>query len=736
MDKNKYIKQKKFKEKSIIITILFLFIITLCTVGAYMIITNITEQQCIERMEEAAKIVADDVENKLLRDSTILRSMAEIIAAEDDPNEETMQELINRFTPLTVSRRINLLLPGDRIISQSGNAVDVSGKISFEKESALGEHVSDRMQSITDDNRFVIRHFYPIEKNGRVIAMIYTTTNLKELPDSLNIQNIYGGSADIYLVDRNNGDMLMDTLHEELGNIWDYASYESVRSKTVPQSHNEVMAGQSGYNVFRSAVTGENSYCYYAPIDDVGSKLNGGDVTHWSVIVEVPERIVLRHLNEVKNVCYIVGIIEIIAVMIYFMWLLENTNATMEKAILEERLVKAENAEKAKTRFLSSMSHDIRTPMNAIIGFTTLASANAEDTEKVQDYLSKILSSSNHLLSLINEVLDMSRIESGKVEIKETENDLTEIVNDLRNIIISQADAKQIKFSTDISEVRDQDIYCDKLHLNQVLLNLLSNAVKFTPEGGSVSLKIKQLQGAAKGRAIYEIRVKDTGIGMSSEFVKHVFEPFERESTSTVSGIQGTGLGMSIAKNIVDMMGGTIEVFSKQGRGTEYVLTLDFRLQPQKKQDKVKTGEGDAAEETSSKLPVAADHMKGKRLLLVEDNELNREIATEILSAGGFLVETACDGTEAVEIMQNIKPGYFDLILMDVQMPKMNGYDATRAIRAMENPYISSIPIIAMTANAFDEDKELARQNGMDDHLAKPIDMSKFFEVIGKHIKK
>ncbi|MCH5348661.1 MAG: hypothetical protein J1E40_05000, partial [Oscillospiraceae bacterium] len=580
MNTNEYIKQKKFREKSIIITILFLLFITLCTCGAYVIITRITEQQCTERMEEAVKIVADDIRNKLSRDSTILEAMAEIIASEDNPDEENLQNLINRFTPLTIARKINLLLPGDRIISQSGNTMDVTGKISFEKESVLGEHVSSRMHSITDDNRLVIRHFYPIEKNGRVIAMLYSTTNLKELPESLNVQNIYGGNAEIYLVDRKNGDMLMDTLHDTLGNIWDYASYESVRSKTVPESHSEVMAGKSGYNVFRSKDTGENSYCYYAPIDEVGSVLDGsGDINHWSVIVEVPEKIVLHHLNEVKKVCYIVGLIEIAAVLIYFLWMVRNTSVTMEKAILEERLIKAENAEKAKTRFLSSMSHDIRTPMNAIIGFTTLASTNADNPEKVRDYLSKILSSSNHLLSLINEILDMSRIESGKVEIKETECSLPDIMKDIENIIANQANSKQIKFHTDISEVQDKDIYCDKLHLDQVLLNFLSNAVKFTPEGGTVSFIIKQKPGAPEGFATYEMRVKDTGIGMSPEFVKHVFEPFERESTSTVSGIQGTGLGMSIAKSIVDMMGGTIEVFSEQGKGTEYVLKLDLRLQ-------------------------------------------------------------------------------------------------------------------------------------------------------------
>lgn len=732
MDTNKNIKQQKFREKNIIATAVFLIILALLTFGTYVIITRITEQQCIERMEEAAKIVADDIRNKLSRDSTILGAMAEIIAAEDNPDIESMQNLINRFTPLTVARKINLLLPGDRIISQSGNDIDVTGKISFEKEAALGEHVSEKMQSVTDNNRPVIRHFFPIEKNGSTIAVLYSTTNLKELPDSLNIQNIYGGHAEVYLVDRNNGDMLMDTLHDDLGNIWDFASYKAVGSKSVPQSHNEVMSGQSGYNVFRSEVTGENSYCYYAPIEDVGSVLSGGDVTHWSVIVEVPERMVLQHLNKVKTICYIVGIFEVVSVLIYFTWILRNTTVTMEKAILEERLIKAENAERAKTRFLSNMSHDIRTPMNAIIGFTTLASSNADDPAKVRDYLSKILSSGNHLLSLINEILDMSRIESGKVEIKETECSLTEIVNDIDNIIANQAAAKQIDFHTDISEVQDRDICCDKLHLNQVLLNLLSNAVKFTPEGGTVSLVIKQNQGVSDGFAAYEISVKDTGIGMSPEFAKHVFEPFERESTSTVSGIQGTGLGMSIAKSIVDMMGGTIDVFSEQGKGTEYVLMLDFRVQPPKEQS---GGTENGSEDTSEVLSVNVSDLKGKRILLVEDNELNREIATEILSEAGFLVEPACDGTEAVGIMQKIQPGYFDLILMDVQMPKMNGYEATKAIREIENKEISDIPIIAMTANAFEEDKELALQSGMNDHLAKPIDIGKFFEVIRRHIK-
>ena len=526
---------------------------------------------------------------------------------------------------------------------------------------------------------------------------------------------------------------------------------------------------------------------------------------------------------------------------------------------LSEAVRAAETANRAKSTFLSNMSHDIRTPMNAIIGFTTLAVSNIDDQKKVRDYLGRILSSGSHLLSLINDILDMSRIESGKIHLEETEVSLSDVLHDLKTIISGQIHAKQLDLYMDAMDVTNEDVYCDKTRLNQVLLNLLSNAVKFTPAGGTVSVRLKQFPGTVKGSELYEIRVKDNGIGMSPEFVEKIFSPFERERTSTVSRTQGTGLGMAITKNIVDMMGGTIEVQTEQGKGTEFIVRLPFRLQPEQHHtEKIAELEGlkalvvdddfntcdsmtkmlvrigmrsewtlsgkeavlrarqsmelgDAfhayiidwrlpdmngievtrqirslgddtpiiiltaydwsdievearaagvtafcakpmfmsdirdtlmtaigqmqAEAEDTILPTAGSDFRGRCILLVEDNELNSEITVEILNEYGCLVDTAENGAVAVEKIKNSQPGDYDLVLMDVQMPVMNGYEATRQIRALDDPALSGITILAMTANAFDEDRKKALECGMDGFLTKPIGIEELIGTIQKNLE-
>ena len=542
----------------------------------------------------------------------------------------------------------------------------------------------------------------------------------------------------------------------------------------------------------------------------------------------------------------------------YILVMSDRTSDRKMNQALSEAVRAAETANKAKSTFLSNMSHDIRTPMNAIIGFTTLAVSNIDDKKRVRDYLGKILSSSNHLLSLINDILDMSRIESGKIHLEETEVSLSDVLHDLKTIISGQIHAKQLELYMDAMDVTNEDVYCDKTRLNQVLLNLLSNAVKFTPAGGTVSVRIRQYPGTVKGSELYEIRVKDNGIGMSQEFVQKIFSPFERERTSTVSRIQGTGLGMAITKNIVNMMGGTIEVLTEQGKGTEFIVRLPFRIQPEHQRIEkiaeleglkalvvdddfntcdsvtkmlVKVGMrsewtlsgkeavlrarqsmemGDAfhayiidwrlpdmngievtrqirslgddtpiiiltaydwsdievearaagvtafcakpmfmsdirdtlmtaigqkqAEAETAILPTAGSDFRGRYILLVEDNELNSEIAAEILNEYGFLVDTAENGAEAVEKVKNSKPGNYDLVLMDVQMPVMNGYEATKQIRALDNPALAGITILAMTANAFDEDKKKALECGMDGFLSKPIVIEELISILQKNL--
>ena len=542
----------------------------------------------------------------------------------------------------------------------------------------------------------------------------------------------------------------------------------------------------------------------------------------------------------------------------YILVMSDRTSDWKMNQALSEAVRAAETANRAKSTFLSNMSHDIRTPMNAIIGFATLAVSNIDDQKRVRDYLGKILSSSNHLLSLINDILDMSRIESGKIHLEETEVSLSDVLHDLKTIISGQIHAKRLDLYMDAMDVTNEDVYCDKTRLNQVLLNLLANAVKFTPAGGTVSVRLKQLPGTAKGSELYEIRVKDSGIGMSQEFVQKIFSPFERERTSTVSRTQGTGLGMAITKNIVDMMGGTIEVQTEQGKGTEFIVRLPFRIQSEHQRiEKIAELEGLKAlvvdddfntcdsvtkmlmrvgmrsewtlsgkeavlrarqsmelgdafhayiidwrlpdmngievtrqirslgddtpviiltaydwsdieveakaagvtafcakplfmsdiretlmnvigqsqdEPETSILPKANPDFRGKCILLVEDNELNSEIAVEILNGYGFVVDTAENGAEAVEKVKNSASGNYDLVLMDVQMPVMNGYEATKEIRALADPALAGITILAMTANAFDEDRKKALECGMDGFLSKPIVIEELIAMLQKNM--
>lgn len=395
---------------------------------------------------------------------------------------------------------------------------------------------------------------------------------------------------------------------------------------------------------------------------------------------------------------------------------LEQKNVALQLAVQRET-----KANLAKREFLFNMSHDIRTPMNAIIGFTALAQTHIDDRGQVEDYLKKISVSSQHLLSLINDVLDMSRIESGKVTLEAKPVHLPELVHELRDIIQAVVSKKDLSLTLDTVGVENEDIIADPLRLEQILINVLANAVKFTPDGGQISLWIVQKDTAPAGYADFEFHIKDNGIGMSEEFQKHIFEQFARERTSTVSKIQGTGLGMAITKNLVDMMGGRITVKSEQGKGSEFTISLRFPI-------------GEA--KTEQTPPAAkASAFTGKKLLVVEDNELNLEIASTLLKEAGFEVDTAENGKVAVEKVEAASADRYDLILMDIQMPEMDGYEATRRIRALPDTKKAALPIVAMTANAFEDDRKNALRAGMNGHIAKPLDIQKLFQVLSELLK-
>ena len=537
-------------------------------------------------------------------------------------------------------------------------------------------------------------------------------------------------------------------------------------------------------------------------------------------------------------------------------YILVMSDRTADRKInqaLSEAVAAAEAASRAKSTFLSNMSHDIRTPMNAIIGFTTLAVSNIDNQERVKDYLTKTLSSSRHLLALINDILDMSRIESGKLQLEETEVNLAEMLHDIKTIVSGQIHAKQLELYMDALDVTDEDVYCDRTRMGQILLNLLSNAIKFTPAGGTVSVRVRQFAGIVRDCAQYEFRVRDNGIGMSPEFAQKIFEPFERERTSTVSRIQGTGLGMAITRNIVEMMGGTIKVQTEKNRGTEFIICLPLRVQTGTRReekiaelaglkalvvdddfntcdsvaklltrvgmraewtlsgreavlrarqsielgdpcrayiidwrlpdmngievtrqirslnddtpiiiltaydwsdiegeakaagvtafcskpmflsdlrDTLLTAIGHTQTEAQDILPGKNADFRGRHILLVEDNELNREIAVAILHEYGFLVDTAENGAVAVEKICTSDPGRYDLVLMDVQMPVMDGCTATQRIRALEDPVRAAVPIVAMTANVFEEERKRAFDCGMNGFLSKPIVIEELIDAL------
>ncbi len=428
------------------------------------------------------------------------------------------------------------------------------------------------------------------------------------------------------------------------------------------------------------------------------------------------------------------GIILIAIIFIGLMVMLYVQNIVRKKHEAAEReKIHAMESSLAKSRFLFNMSHDIRTPMNAIIGYTNLARKETEPA-KIYEYLDKIDKSNQHLLALINDILEMSRIENGKIELEYVPLDLCAVFEEIRNLFAEQMKQKNLDFQVHTGQLRNRYVWCDKNSLNRVLLNILSNAYKFTPNGGMITLSLMETGNGESGYGSYEIRVQDNGIGMSKEFAEKMFIAFERERTSTDSGIEGTGLGMSITKSIIDLMGGDIDVLTSPGSGTTIIIRIKLKLAEEN--DIHSPEEKEARDENIGSETETEMVFTGKRLLLVEDNAINMEIASMLLSQAGFVVERAENGKIALDMVSSSQPGYYDAILMDIQMPVMDGYEATRAIRALDNPALAEIPILAMTANAFKEDEQAAERASMQGHIAKPIDIQKMMETIRKVLLK
>ena len=699
----------------------------------------------------------------------------------------------------------------------------------------------------------------PFSVEGRTFAYLICLLDIDAIQDELRIMS-YDGRGYSSVIDMDGNYVV------HMGNSYTAQGQENFfedleastleKGYTVGQIRNRIRSRMT-FSIRCVNPSGDSRIFSFSPLAD----------TNWCFITSVSRTVFEEQSMSLISVVVWMLLLILAVIIVAVIIILHRRSKTLDREIryreeLSHALTLAEQANRAKTIFLSNMSHDMRTPMNAIIGFSTLATTHINNPSRVKNYLGKISQASAHLLSLINDVLDMSRIESGVIKLNTKVENLPEILRNLYNIIQADVQAKQLDLHIDAVNVINEDIICDRLRLNQILLNLMSNAIKYTPAGGSIFLRVVETKPPQPGFTCFEFRVKDTGIGMSAEYLKIIFDPFTRERNSTVSGIQGTGLGMSITKSIVELMNGSIKVSSTQGKGSEFVVSLTFKLQadtPAKigvidqlsgtralvvnddidscqglarmlklmgmrsewvsnsnqalqrthraaeiddrykvyildwqqpgissleavKQLREAVG-GDAhiiilsaqdwsdieeqaraagvtdfvskplfaselyrvllnacetisGESAAQEPEEETDIFTGKRILLAEDNELNREIAIEILSEVGFEVETAENGQIAVDMLCAAQPGYYDLILMDIQMPVMNGHEASRAIRALDNESLAKIPIIAMTANAFEEDKRAALAAGMDGHLGKPVDVPALMDMLSAMLLK
>ena len=785
---------------------------------------------------------------------SLVRSSVSVNALEDKTDLDS-QEALEKYAD-------ELWLTGISILDNDGNLVaeyttdgvgynNLYGILEFsviqDVSSNLDKTYIKRI-TLNDNSYMDVAAHGKSDQTGIILAYRHTKKEFKD-KSVLSVQNIVNGYdattiGSIYIV--NNDEIVASNVEESIGeNIAENTIFQNIRLSG--KANKLVRLTKSNKNIYGMYSHGRENYIYaYLPASSMFASTIRNVITVVLFYVIVMIFVQILRWNSTKKF-----LTEQAEQEEMYKEQLEQKNKELELSIQHE-----EAANRSKREFLFNMSHDIRTPMNAIIGFTSLAATHVDNKEQVIEYLKKISISSQHLLSLINDVLDMSRIESGKVKIEEKPVHLPDLIHDIRAIIQSNIATKRLSLLIDTMNVVDEDIIADPLRLNQILLNILSNAMKFTPTGGTISLKIKQNDIEEKDEAEYEFRIKDTGIGISNEFQQHIFEEFSREESTTVSGIQGTGLGMAITKKIVDLMHGTIEVHSEQGVGTEFIVVLRFKLSGQKieytyirqlegvralvadddtdsclnickmlrtigmrpdwtisgkeavirakdaidQNDKfnvyiidwmipdmngievVRNVRKFIGEDTPIIILTAYDYsdieeeareagvtafcskplfmselrevlekpfiiqtnnndedinanFEGKRVLLAEDNDLNQEIAKVILEERGIIVETVNNGKEAIEAITKNDASYYDLVLMDVQMPVMDGYEATKQIRNLSDKNKANVIIYAMTANAFEEDKRDALEAGMDGHIAKPFDVDKLTKTLSSIFK-
>ena len=635
----------------------------------------------------------------------------------------------------TVSRvksQLNRYLAESELVK---NIIESGYDIDGEKFSILSQMMQDK-QNVIEAHELakdgIVSHIYPMKGNEEAMGL-----NMLEHPDRKKEANLaktsgqYTIAGPFPLVQGGNGALLFDPVYvkDEAGEDtfwgfsilvlnWDHFM-EEVETYKLEDTSYQYLIWKNGTEPGEKLTIAQSEKFSFKDTLEVAC-----DVPNDTWYFEIEPKAGWVPQSQIAFGILIAALVSGVLTVGYWQYEMQRYKEALYAEKIERAAKRAEEASEAKTRFLFNMSHDIRTPMNAIIGFSDLLEKHLDDKEKVHDYIKKIQLSGSFLLSLINYVLEMARIESGKATLRTEVGDAQELLGALNAVFEPAVEKKRLKYNCTL-DVEHRFIICDVTKVREIVLNIISNSVKYTPEGGSVTVQIKEIPWEKEGWTAYRILVEDTGIGMGAEYLPHIFEEFTRERTSTESKVVGAGLGLPIVKALIDLMGGTIQVESERGKGSKFEVILPFEI----------ASEEEVKDSYVKKEEKLYNRSKEKRILLAEDIELNAEIAITILEENGFKVERAEDGCKCVELFSEKPAGYYSTILMDIQMPNMDGYTASRKIRGMEREDAKAIPIIALTANAFDEDRNKAFAAGMNGHIAKPIDVGRMVRSIGALVK-
>lgn len=681
---------------------------------------NTAVKQCFSILDDSRVLMGEMIANEMQNEQEHLEAasyLLEDLLQDYEKNRDMILQVLNASGAARSYSHWEICLPNEMVVQSNGSTMSLAPQYSFQERVKPGFTVSERRVALRDNETEILMLSKCIFHQGTCMGILSSVIDMNAFAEVF-LQGSYRDKSEMILFERGTGDVLVDSWNPELGDIDVFDEYRSVRDYDWKSAVQEYKEGKEGHSAFLSD-EGEAMYVSYAPVS----------YSDWELLIFESDSVSMETANVNKRATwYAIGTI-LVVFLLYVVWMAVSENRrhkglVQQEADLQYALEKANKANQAKSEFLSRMSHDIRTPLNGIIGFLDLVDAGKVDRAVLKEDCRKARAAADHLSSMMSDVLNMGKLEAGKVQLAHEVFDVYQLAGDI--LTISEMQAKEAGISIHCDQTEEafpyRWLWGSPLHIRQIFINILSNAVKYNKPGGEIRIQIKSKK-ITETQVAYRCRIEDTGIGMNADFLKHLFDPFAQEKVDARSVYQGIGLGMAIVKSLVEIMDGKIEVESKEGVGTTFTVTIPFEL---------------AVPEDISEENVPEDHddIMGIRILLAEDNELSREIMTELLTEQGAQVVAAENGREAVEIFRNSPEQSIDMILMDLMMPVMDGIEAAENIRRMERTDAQTVPIIALTANAFEDDVKRCREAGMNMHLAKPVNTEKLIRAIAEYAKK